>query len=89
MRNAGAVLLVAAAVACGQDDLQVEFRHLYTFGSRQGIHPNNILSRRPLIAAFGRGEHPYGLGFPVAVTTDFRNRLWITDSATCFSFTSA
>jgi DNA-binding beta-propeller fold protein YncE len=83
MRNAGAVLLVAAAVVCGQDDLRVEFRHLYTFGSRQGIHPNNILSRRPVIAALGRGEHPYGLGFPVAVTTDFRNRLWITDSATC------
>ena len=83
MRIAGAVLLVAAAVACGQDDLRVEFRHLYTFGSRQGIHPNNLLSRRPLIAALGRGEHPWGLGYPVAVTTDFRNRLWITDSATC------
>lgn len=34
------------------------------------------------MAATGQSEHPYGLGFPVGVTTDQRGRLWITDSGT-------
>jgi sugar lactone lactonase YvrE len=74
--------MLRAALASGQAPEAVEFRHLYTFGSKQGIHPPRILNRRPATAMLGEGEHPYGLGFPVAVATDLRRRVWITDSGT-------
>lgn len=82
MPNCARALIVAAALAFGQAPETVQFHHLYTFGSKQGIHPPAILSRRPARAAFGDSEYPYGLGFPVAVVTDLRRRVWITDSGT-------
>ncbi|MDP2999201.1 MAG: hypothetical protein Q8N47_17065, partial [Bryobacterales bacterium] len=72
----------AATLASGQAPLSVEFRHLYTFGSKKGIHPLTILNRRAATAALGKGENPYGLVFPVAVVTDLRRRVWIADSGT-------
>ncbi len=75
-------LTVAAAVAFAQVPEPVQLHHLYTFGSKPGIHAPRILSRRPATAVFGEGEHPYGLAFPVGVTTDLRHRVWITDSGT-------
>jgi hypothetical protein len=59
-----------------------EFRHLRTYGSKDGIKPPRIANKKAAIAATGQSEHPYGLGFPVAVATDSAGRLWITDSAT-------
>jgi DNA-binding beta-propeller fold protein YncE len=59
-----------------------QLSYLYTFGSKQGIHPPKILNRRPATAAMGTGDHPYGIGFPVAVASDRRGRIWITDSGT-------
>jgi hypothetical protein len=86
MRNIGGTLIIAAALASGQAPAQappsVDFRHLYTFGSKEGIHPNTVLNRKPAIVALGRAENPYGLVFPVAVVTDLRGRVWITDSGT-------
>ncbi|HXB67610.1 MAG TPA: 6-bladed beta-propeller [Candidatus Acidoferrales bacterium] len=64
------------------EQVSVEFRHLYTFGSKDGIHPATVLNRRPATAALGKAENPYGLVFPVAVVTDLRRRVWITDSGT-------
>jgi len=82
MRNLSAALMVAAALAWGQAPLSVELHHLCTFGSKLGIHPPRLLSRKPMTAALGQGEAPYGLVFPVGVTTDIRHRIWITDSGT-------
>jgi len=76
------VLLVVAGIALAQEPATLSFRHLYTFGSKLGIHPARILNRKPLTAALGKGEHPYGLGYPSAVVTDLRHRVWIADSGT-------
>ena len=81
MRNIIGGLIVVAALAAGQDGA-VEFRHLYTFGSKQGIHPRTVLNRRPATAALGRPDNPYGLVFPVGVAADLHGRVWITDSGT-------
>jgi len=82
MRTVALLLLLVSALAAGDDPLDVQFDHRYTFGSKFGIHPPKLLSTRAAVAALGRSEHPYGLGFPVAVTTDVRRRVWITDSGT-------
>ncbi len=74
--------IVAAAFGTAQVPPSVEFRHLYTFGSKQGIHPPRILNRKLAKAAVGAGEHPYGLASPSGVTTDQQRRVWITDSGT-------
>lgn len=78
MRNLNLVL--TAGLLLGQDSVQ--FRHLYTYGSKDGIHPPRIANKRFAVAATGQSEHPYGLGFPVSVTTDLQHRIWITDSGT-------
>lgn len=82
MRNIAGAMIILAGLVSGQGSSAVEFRHLYTFGSKGGIHPPTVLSRRPVTFALGRGENPYGLVFPLAVATDLRHRVWITDSGT-------
>jgi DNA-binding beta-propeller fold protein YncE len=82
MRNLITYLITASTLCCGELPPSVQFRHLYTFGSKQGIHPPRILNRRLAKTAFGEGEHPYGLAYPAAVVTDLRHRVWITDSGT-------
>lgn len=82
MRNVVAALIIAVTLASGQTVRSVEYRHLYTFGSKLGIHPPKVLNRRPATVAFGQGEFPYGIAFPTGVTTDHQHRAWITDSAT-------
>ena len=74
--------MIAAALAFGQEPAGVQLSHLYTLGSKHGIHPPRILNRRAVTAALGLGEPPYGLGFPVGVATDLHGRVWITDGAT-------
>ena len=74
--------MIAALAGYGQAPLSIQLHHLYTFGSKQGIHPSRILNRRPATAVFGEGEHPFGLAYPVGVATDLRHRVWITDSGT-------
>lgn len=80
--TAWAVSTLTPAAALAQDAAELSLQYLYTFGSRQGIHPPGVLHRRPGRAIVGSGEHPYGLGFPSAVTTDLRHRVWIADSGT-------
>ena len=76
-------LLVAIALVAGQSAGEtVELRYLCTFGDKDGIHPPRILNKKLAVAATGRGEHPYGLGFPEGVATDLDGRIWITDSGT-------
>jgi DNA-binding beta-propeller fold protein YncE len=82
MRNLSGTLLVAAMLTAGTSPHEVEFRHLYTFGSKEGIHPPKILNRKAARAALGDGDHPYGLMFPVGVTTDLHHRVWIADGVT-------
>ena len=82
MRKIAGALMIAATLASGQAPPCIELKHLYTFGSRQGIHPLTILNRRPATVALGKGENPYGLAFPIAVATDLRRRVWITDRGT-------
>ena len=82
MRNLVAALMVAGTLASGQAPRSVEYHHLYTFGSKQGIHPPRVLNRRPATIAMGQGEFPYGIAFPTGVTTDRHHRVWITDNAT-------
>jgi len=82
MRNILGALIIAATLASGQAPPSVELRHLYTFGSKKGIHPPTVLNRRPATVPLGKGENPYGLVFPVAVVTDLRRRVWIADSGT-------
>jgi sugar lactone lactonase YvrE len=76
-------LLLAATLLTGEVPIDtVELRYLCTFGSKEGIHPPRLANKKAAVAAVGQGEHPYGLGFPVAVATDTKGRIWITDSAT-------
>lgn len=82
MRNIAGALVVAAALASGQTSESLDFRHLYTIGSKHGIHPPKTLNRKPAIAVLGESEHPYGIAYPVSVAIDLRGRVWITDSAT-------
>lgn len=82
MRKGMLMALLFAGGAGGQPDLSAQFDHRYTFGSKHGVHPRKVLSTRPAIAALGKDEHPYGLGYPAGVTTDVRRRVWITDSGT-------
>jgi len=82
MRTLSAALVVAAAIAVAQIPPTVEFHHLYTFGSKLGIHPPRVINKKPLLAALGQGDAPYGLVFPVGVATDAKHRVWITDSGT-------
>src|ERR1044071_6981257 len=82
MRNISVILMLAATLASGQAPPSVEFRHLYTFGSKEGIHPPTVLNRKAATATLGKADNPYGLVFPVSVVTDARHRVWITDSGT-------
>lgn len=75
-----AIVLAAASIAIAAQPLQ--HRYQRTYGSKHGIQPPKILNRKAAKAAVGEAVHPYGLGFPVAVTTDLRGRVWITDSGT-------
>ena len=82
MRNITGAVMIAASLAWGQAPPSADFRHLYTFGSKDGIHPRTVLNRKAATGALGRPENPYGLVFPVAVVTDLRHRVWIADSGT-------
>jgi DNA-binding beta-propeller fold protein YncE len=73
-------VLALLTAACAPASAELSW--LYTFGSKEGIHPPKVLNRRPATLAMGRSEHPWGLGYPVAVATDLRGRVWITDSGT-------
>ena len=82
MRSSGALLLLAATLTAEQPPASLQFDHLYTFGSKYGIHPPKLLNRKALRAALGDGDHPYGLAHPTGVTTDFRRNVWIADPVT-------
>jgi len=82
MRIPAGTLMIAAVLCAGQEADQVDFRHLFTFGSKLGIHPPKVLNRKVAKGALGEGDHPYGLVFPVAVTTDLHHRVWIADGVT-------
>ena len=76
-----AVLLAFPLCAAGQPR-ELDYRHLYTFGSKNGIHPPRLLNGKAARGALGDPENPWGLVFPVGVTTDARGRVWIADSGT-------
>jgi DNA-binding beta-propeller fold protein YncE len=83
MRKITGLLFATAVLASGQaDDPTVQFHHLYTYGSKSGIHPPGLLNRRSATGVLGQGEHPYGIAFPVAVAVDPKNQIWITDAGT-------
>lgn len=77
-----AVLGILAVSTCGLLAQTVDIDHLATFGSKDGIHPPRFTNKRLAVAAMGASEHPYGLGFPVAVAVDRHDRVWIADSGT-------
>lgn len=77
-----AYLLCLSLMAAGQEQGNPQYRHLYTFGTREGIHPPKILNRKAANTAFGRGEFPWGIGSPQGVVTDRKGRVWISDSGT-------
>ena len=81
MRGIGGFFM-ALALAAGQPPASVEFRHLCTFGSKEGIHPPKILDRKVSTAALGKSGNPHGLLFPVAVAVDRDRRVWIADTGT-------
>jgi DNA-binding beta-propeller fold protein YncE len=78
----GIVVSAAAILDAIQGGPPVQMVHLYTFGSRYGIHPPRILNRKAARAALGDGISPYGLKYPTAVTTDLRGQVWIADRGT-------
>jgi hypothetical protein len=78
LRN-GVFLLLVATLAFGQSSPSLQFDHLYTFGSKYGIHPPKLVNRKVLRAALGDGDHPYGLAHPTGVTADLRRNVWIAD----------
>ena len=82
----GLMLLVLAASGQEREAREsrgeTQYRHLYTFGTRDGIHPPKVLNRKAANTAFGRGEFPWGIGSPQSVVTDRQGRVWISDSGT-------
>lgn len=77
-----ACLAVQPLANCAELQPPLEYRHLYTYGSRNGLHPPKVLNRRPAATAMGQGDFPWGIGVPEAVATDRAGRVWITDSGT-------
>ncbi|MBS1859011.1 MAG: hypothetical protein JST11_26800 [Acidobacteria bacterium] len=77
-----AIPLLSLTLAFAQVPPDVQYRHLSTFGSKQGIHPPGFLNAKPLRGALGNSDHPYGLVFPAAVAADLRGRVWIADRGT-------
>jgi hypothetical protein len=77
--RSGALLLLAATLTAGQPSASLQFEHLYTFGSKFGIHPPKLVNRKLFRAALGNGDFPYGLAHPSAVTTDLKQNVWIAD----------
>jgi len=75
-------LLTAATLSAGDVPATLQFRHLYTFGSKDGIHPPKALNKKAARTALGDPESPYGLAFPIGVATDEKNRVWIADNGT-------
>jgi DNA-binding beta-propeller fold protein YncE len=73
------VALGAAAIAAGQPLVSVQLDYLYTFGSKNGIHPPKLLNRKLLRGALGNGDFPWGLAHPSGVTTDLKHNVWIAD----------
>lgn len=82
MRTVAALLIAASLFGAEPTVDTVQFRHLCTYGSKDGIHPPRVSNKKLAVAATGQSEHPYGLGYPGAVTTDPKGRLWIADSGT-------
>jgi DNA-binding beta-propeller fold protein YncE len=81
MRTFLGTLLIAFVLA-GHASRPVDFRHLSTYGSKDGIHPPKVLNRKAARAALGNGDHPFGLVYPIGVTTDLHKRVWIADNGT-------
>lgn len=77
-----AIPLACAALLAAAEPRSAGLQYLRTYGSREGIHPPRVLNRKLAKGAMGNAEFPFGLGFPVAVTTDLEQRVWITDSGT-------
>lgn len=77
--RSGPLLLLAATLSAGQPSASLQFEHLYTFGSKFGIHPPKLVNRKLFRAALGNGDFPYGLAHPSAVTTDLKHNVWIAD----------
>ncbi|MDE3198488.1 MAG: hypothetical protein KGN84_19220, partial [Acidobacteriota bacterium] len=75
-----AIAISSAAAAVAGTAPSLEYRHVATYGSREGIHTPEALNRRPAKTAFGEGDFPWGIGVPNGVCTDLKGRLWITDS---------
>lgn len=76
------LFVVAIACIAQTPPPGVQYRHVCTFGSKFGVHPPKVLNKKAATAAMGQSDHPYGIGFPVGVTTDTQNRVWIADSGT-------
>lgn len=78
-----ALSLVAVVAGIGAEIVpQQQYRHIRTYGSRDGIHTPKILNRRAATTAMGTGDFPWGIGTPAGVATDLRGGVWITDSGT-------
>jgi len=80
--RSSALLLLAATLTAGPPSALFQFEHLYTFGSKSGIHPPKLVNKKLLRAALGNGDFPYGLGHPSAITTDLKHNVWIADPVT-------
>jgi DNA-binding beta-propeller fold protein YncE len=75
-------LVFAPTLSAEQPSAPMQFEHLYTFGSKAGIHPPKLVNRKLARAALGDGDHPYGVAHPSAVTTDLKHNVWIADPVT-------
>lgn len=57
----------------------VQYRHLRTYGSKQGIQPPRILNHRLAKLALGEDDPPYEIAAPSGVVVDAQKRVWIAD----------
>src|SRR6266545_1204859 len=76
------VLVLAGRAAAGERPAPVRFDHLFTLGSRYGIHPTRALNGKAATLVFGGPERPYALANPEGVTVDAGRRIWIADRGT-------
>lgn len=74
--------MASATLAYAQFPSTANYHHVYTLGSKDGIHPPKILNKRLAKTTLGNPDTPYGLAFPLGVGTDSHNRIWIADNGT-------
>jgi DNA-binding beta-propeller fold protein YncE len=73
------LLTCLASITCAVPAQTLQFQHLFTLGSKDGLNPTQKFAGRYGRLAFGKPERPSPVITPDSVTVDPDERVWITD----------